>query len=206
MSIQVIQIDPGQLGRYARISIAFRIDRVLAVDNGGLGGLRLVERPVEPAYDKDYDAVAGEGPTTWPDQWDLTHWGLFMAVEGGRDVGAAAAAMRTPPIHMLEGREDLACLWDIRVDPAARGRGVGAALLQHAAGWARDRGARQLKIETQNTNVRACRFYAAQGCRLRAIDTEAYSREPAVAHEAMLIWMLDLEPPATDTAAAAAAP
>jgi hypothetical protein len=45
-----------------------------------------------------------------------------------------------------------------------------------------------LKAETQNTNIPACRFYARQGCELRAIDRFAYSEEPEVAQEIMLLW------------------
>ena len=71
---------------------------------------------------------------------------------------------------MLEGRRDLAVLWDIRVSPEARRQGVGSALFERVAAWAQLHGCRQLKIETQNTNVRACRFYERQGCQLRAID------------------------------------
>ena len=56
----------------------------------------------------------------------------------------------------------------------------------------RKQGCKQLKIETQNTNVPACRFYASCGCRLGAIDRYGYAHDPRVAHEAMLLWYLDL--------------
>jgi GNAT superfamily N-acetyltransferase len=60
-------------------------------------------------------------------------------------------------------RSDLAVLWDIRVQPERRGRGVGKALFYASVDWACRRGCRQLKVETQNVNVAACRFYASQG-------------------------------------------
>ena len=47
----------------------------------------------------------------------------------------------------------------------------------------------QLKIETQNTNVRACRFYERQGCQLRAIHRAAY---PELPEEIQLLWYKDL--------------
>ena len=50
----------------------------------------------------------------------------------------------------------------------------------------------QLKAETQNVNVAACRFYAAMGCRLGAIHRFAYAGQPHVAGEVMLLWYLDL--------------
>ena len=89
------------------------------------------------------------------------------------------------------GRSDVAVMWDVRVAPDARGRGVGAALFGAAAAWAAARGARLLMAETQNVNVPACRFYARQGCVLGAIDRFAY---PSLPHEARLLWFRDLTP------------
>jgi len=48
---------------------------------------------------------------------------------------------------------------------------------------------RQLKIETQNTNVQACRFYERQRCRLHAIHRAAY---PELPEEIQLLWYKDL--------------
>ena len=62
-------------------------------------------------------------------------------------------------------------------------------LFQAAAKWARSRGCRQLKIETQNINVPACKFYASQGCELRTIHPDAY---PELPDEIQLLWYLDL--------------
>ena len=75
---------------------------------------------------------------------------------------------------MLGGRDDVAVLWDIRVSPRERGRGTGSALFRAAGDWAGARGFRWLKIETQNVNVPACRFYQKMGCTLGAIDRFAY--------------------------------
>ena len=86
---------------------------------------------------------------------------------------------------MLDGRDDLAVLWDIRVAPEARRRGVGAALFSRALDWSRARGCSELKIETQNVNVGACRFYERCGCELRAIHQSAYATLP---DEMQLLW------------------
>ena len=90
---------------------------------------------------------------------------------------------------MLEGRSDLAVLWDIRVLPENRRRGVGAALFGAAEAWALARHCRQLKVETQNVNVAACRFYAHRGCVLRAAHDGVYPEWP---DEAQLLWYKDL--------------
>ena len=46
-----------------------------------------------------------------------------------------------------------------------------------------------LIAETQNINVPACRFYAAQGCELRGIHVGAYPEHP---EEVQLLWYMDL--------------
>ena len=46
-----------------------------------------------------------------------------------------------------------------------------------------------IKIETQNTNVRACRFYERQGCQLRAVHHAVY---PELPEEIQLLWYKDL--------------
>jgi GNAT superfamily N-acetyltransferase len=79
----------------------------------------------------------------------------------------------------------VALLWDIRVDPASRGRGVGRALLAAVEAWAVTHGATWLEVETQNINAPACRFYERNAFVLRAVDPFAYPRLPA---ETQLLW------------------
>ena len=92
-------------------------------------------------------------------------------------------------LAMLEDRRDLAVLWDIRVSPDARSRGIGSALFGAVEKWAESRGYRQLKVETQNINVPARRFYERQGCKLRAIRHLAY---PNLPDEIQMLWYKDL--------------
>lgn len=194
MSIRIREIGPEDLARYAEISIAFRVGSVFRVEavDGGLGGFRLVEEAVEP-YVKDYDA-AGQGwdPMRWLKRLDVSNWGFLLAFGGEQPAGGATVAYDTPEVDMLEGRTDLAVLWALRVAPERRGEGIGGSLFERAVAWARERGCARLKIETQNVNVAACRFYARQGCELRATDRQGYAGCPEVAQEAMLIWSLDL--------------
>jgi GNAT superfamily N-acetyltransferase len=186
MTVEVLEIPVTALAEYAAVPIAFEVRRVLddtPIDSG-FGGFALSERAVDVPYVKDYDAGDG-GPTRWPERFDLSNWGLLGARLDGRLVGGAAVAFDTPGLMMLEGRRDLAVLWDIRVAPEARGQGVGAALFRAAEAWASARGCRQLKVETQNVNLPACRFYARQGCVLGAIHRFAY---PELPHEVQLLW------------------
>ena len=181
---------------YARIPIRFTVDRVLDVTNRDGSGFALSERRLDVPYEKDYDAIAGEGPLQWSRRFDLSKWALFTARSANRIVGGATVAFDTPGLAMLEGRSDLAVLWDLRVAPDARRQGVGSALFQRVEAWARLRGCRQLKIETQNINVRACRFYERQGCQLQAVHRAAY---PELPEEIQLLWYKDLPRDSSNT-------
>lgn len=188
--IKIIEESFADLSQYEKIPIAFRVEsRFLVVPvDGGLGGLTLIEQPAAP-YVKDYDAFENERPSGWSKRFDVSGWGIFAAFENDRRVGGAAAVWNSPEIEMLEGRTDLACLWDLRVDPDYRNKGIGGELFSYAANWAREKQCRRLKIETQNINVPACRFYARQGCELRGINSYAYGE---MLDEVQLLWYLDL--------------
>jgi GNAT superfamily N-acetyltransferase len=192
MRVEVEAIPPGRLDLYARVPSIFEVRSVYRVDleDGGLGGMRLVEVPVEP-HIKNYDL--DEPPVDWPKRFDVTNWGFFLARAGERIAGAAAVAFDITGVFMLEARRDLAVLWDIRVQPEFRGAGI--LLFRHAAEWSRQRGCTQMKIETQNVNVPACRFYRRMGCELGEIRRFGYAAVPSVAHEVMLNWYLDLKAP-----------
>jgi len=158
--------------------------------NRGLDGFQLIETPVEP-YIKDFCTGDDETVTRW-ERWDLSNWAFFMAFDGDKPVGGAAVASRTEDVNMLSGRDDLAVLWDLRVDGAYKRQGIGKALFDMAADWSRDQGLVQMKIECQNVNVPAVNFYHKQGAVLCAIDEYAYYSQPAYRHETQLIWFLDL--------------
>lgn len=192
--IEIREVGIEGLSEYGQIPISFEVRSVLQAEpvEGGFGGIRLYEEPVVPPYVKDYDDCEEGRPGDWPRQFDLSNWDILLAWEHGGCVGGAVVAFNTSGVNMLEGRSDLAVLWDIRVRPEARGRGIGAQLFQYAAGWARKRGCRQLKVETQNVNVPACRFYASQGCGLGAIHRYGYAGQPRVGNEVMLLWYLEL--------------
>lgn len=191
MTLEIRDETPAALAEYAQVSIAFEVRERLAVvaHEAGLGGLRLVAERVAPTYVKDYDADPNHHPTAWPNRFDLSRWGILAAWAVRERVGGAVVAWGTPGVDMLEGRADLAVLWDLRVAPAWRGRGVGAALFRAAAAWSCARGARWLKVETQNVNATACRFYARQGCTLGAMHRFAY---PGLPDEAQLLWYKEL--------------
>ena len=189
MTIDLAEEPMTALAEYALLPIAFHVGQVLDVTARAEGGLALSARRLEIPYVKDYDAVDGEGPLHWSRRFDVSNWGLFTARVAGSRVGGATVAFDTPGLTMLEGRRDLSVLWDIRVAPNARGKGIGSALFERVEAWARARSCRQLKVETQNINLPACGFYARHGCELRAVHHAAY---PELPEEIQLLWYKDL--------------
>ena len=189
MTIETASVSGPLLVEYARIPIAFEVRSVLSATGDSGGSLLQTERAVEHPYVKDYDAISVR-PPEWPIRFDTAQWVLFLARVNDQRVGGATVAYRTADLDMLEGRDDLAVLWDIRVLPSFRRQGVGRRLFDVAERWALAQGCRELKIETQNVNVAACRFYAALGCELRVVRHDAYPDCPG---EAQLLWYKPLK-------------
>lgn len=182
--MHIQQIDRSKLSQYATVSIAYEVTTELHVCpiHNGLGGLRLVEKPCTP-YVKDYDLLPDCHPLCWTKQFDLDEWGLFLAIENGMYIGAAAVAPET---------EGAATLWDLRVQPDARGKGIGGKLLDTVINWAKEREYKTLMVETQNVNAPACTFYSSKGFILETIDQHEY-RDSLVENEVKLIWSMDLK-------------
>jgi GNAT superfamily N-acetyltransferase len=117
---------------------------------------------------------------------------MFMVQSGERPVGGLTVAGKTPELRMLNGRDNLADVWDLRVHPDFRRQGVGTKLFTRAIEWSRCQGYKQLCVETQNVNVPACRFYLKQGCVLGGINRYWYYDFPGQANEVQFVWFMDL--------------
>lgn len=66
-------------------------------------------------------------------------------------------------------------IWEFHVAPSFQGRGIGRNLMDRLAELARAAGLRTLRVETQNTNVPAIRFYRRVGFRMEAVDVSFYT-------------------------------
>lgn len=192
MPITICDTSPDLYSRYAEIDPSFEVTSVLRVipKANGLGGIEFLEEEIAQAYTKGAD-TPDYSPLFWPPREERGEFAAFLAMDGDLAVGGAAVVINPAGAFLFERRDALAGLWDIRIRPDRRGTGVGTRLLLHAADWARKKGCVQLRIECQNTNVAACRFYAKH-CVLGGIERYGYAACPDVAHEAMLLWYLDL--------------
>lgn len=109
-----------------------------------------------------------EPPGSRPGSWDPDRAAraLANAIESDRAavlvsvVDGEPAGLCTAYLDLESVRFGLRC-WveDLVVDPGRRSRGVGGALLDAAAEWARDRGATHLELDTGLARGDAQRFY-----------------------------------------------
>jgi ribosomal protein S18 acetylase RimI-like enzyme len=183
MQITVREATIAAMEAYAHVSTAFRVARrlVLSADPSVPSGVTVSEDAVVSPFVKDYDALPGNHPTEWARRLDTAQWRVFAAFVGDARVGGAILIL--PSDHADVPR--VAELWDLRVSPAWRRRGVARTLwaaVEAAAFAARARG---LEVETQQINVAACRLYHAQGCVLTRVDPAAY---PELPDEVALHW------------------
>lgn len=193
MPVAIREESSSALTEYARVPIAFAVRERLVViaPDAGLAGLHLAPEAEAAPWTKDYDADPASRPTAWAARLDVARCGILSAWTDGARAGGAVVARDATAIAMPHGRDDVAVLWDLRVAPALRGRGVGTALLRAAEAWAVRRGARRMMVETQNVNVPACRFYARREYVLGGIDRHAY---PTLPDEVRLLWYRELPP------------
>ncbi len=191
IDVQIVEEPITALPEYGRIPISFEVNSVFNVEliDSGLQGINLTERPVEHSWIKDYDAYEDQGPTRWAERWDISNWVVISAYFEDRRVGGCVIAYDTPEVEKLEGRKDIAALWDLRVLPHYRRNGIGGRLVEAAVTWASRHRCKIFKIETQNINVPACRLYARHGFVLGAVNRNAYRELP---DEVELIWSREL--------------
>ena len=115
-------------------------------------------RPVRVAYPRDPYALADE----WKRQADL-----LVAVRETDPLGYVRLVIR----------EADQCAWatDLVVTAEARRQGIGAALLQAAQEWARDRAARRLILEASSKNQPAIRLGQKLGFEICGYNDQYYA-------------------------------
>jgi ribosomal protein S18 acetylase RimI-like enzyme len=183
--MRIVEENTDVLEEYGEVSIAFEVKTIFQIKSAkdGFNDFNFTEKAVDVPWIKDYDII--EGPARRAKQWDISNWGIFSVFENDHRIGGACIAYDTKGVNFLEDRKDISALWDIRLNPEFRNQGIGSKLFRKAVEWSRNKGCNQMKIETQNINVPACRFYAKQGCRLGEINFHAYQELP---EETMLVW------------------
>jgi ribosomal protein S18 acetylase RimI-like enzyme len=170
---------PDDEAGIAAIDTSFATDQIYRVRRGALS-FHLVPERVDPPLRKSYGSLL-------PLVDHFRHMGhVVVAEEGGVLVGVAAAD--------LSAWNRRVQIEQIHVDPRARGRGIGRALLASVAEYARAVGARCVVAETQNVNYPAVQFYRSFGFQFCGIDDRLYDPVADGTDETALFLALDLPP------------
>ncbi|MFP4286924.1 MAG: GNAT family N-acetyltransferase [Candidatus Izemoplasmataceae bacterium] len=89
-------------------------------------------------------------------------------------VAGAIIITNSSEVNMLKIVPNSACLWDIRVEKAYQGKGLGKLLFNACVAFAKAQGKSSIIIETQNNNVDAIKFYESLGAKLYKINYNHY--------------------------------
>lgn len=101
---------------------------------------------------------------------------------GDEQIVFLAFAEDGDPLGMAGGRwfdeeREVVALWGMWVEPAARGCGLAASLVEAVRGWAAASGARWLRLGVVSDGAAAIRFYERLGF-VRAGDERPLTRDP----------------------------
>jgi GNAT superfamily N-acetyltransferase len=114
--------------------------------------------------ERRYDATLREGGIRYYDIEELVraeHARFLIAEWDGVAVGCGFARIEAAKPYLKHARQ--AHLGLMYVDPAFRGRGVNARLLEELVAWCRSRGVRELRLEVYPDNVSARHAYEKAG-------------------------------------------
>ena len=120
---------------------------------------------VFPDENYDFDEISSKGV-------------IFGAYEEGKCIGVA--------IYQDFWLKHL-YLYDLKVNGAARGRGVGQMLIEAGMAAARERGYIGLYTHAQDDNLNACMFYLKAGFEIGGFDNRVYGGT-SQAHKADIIF------------------
>ena len=113
------------------------------------------------AFGSTYGEESSHSEPAWRD-WAAGRWrgGTAVAFAGRDTTGAVVGTATGAEFEAEPGVAHLYAMW---VAPAARGAGVGRALVEAVAAWARDRGCGRVVLSVTETNRSARGFYEACG-------------------------------------------
>jgi ribosomal protein S18 acetylase RimI-like enzyme len=106
----------------------------------------------------------GSRLSDWQGEGDLEErWRRRLGITGSHNVVALLDGEPVGMVSGVPGADDSAELISMWVAPSARGRGVGDALVHEVERWARESGARVLRLDVAEDNAPAQALYERHG-------------------------------------------
>jgi streptothricin acetyltransferase len=170
--------------RLVEIRPTYVTDTILAIERSGVGlttAWRLVERKLSTPFDKGNLYNFGEA------EQELVRQRLRRPEETYQSVAELDGRLIGLVEVELQEWNDTAWLANLMIDLDYRRQGLGRRLWHRGLDFAREAGVRAMMIETQNTNLAACKFYERMGCQLVGLNEVFYTNDGA-ATEIALFW------------------
>ena len=182
MNITVRPAGEGDLTGLAKMDLTYPTGQLLSLERSGA--------PPELSFEFRWrDAPAGEAVyeeyTEDGLRSALTRPELFLM--GEVDGQPAGLLMVLLPAYTDAGE-----ITDLAVHRPFRRRGVGRALVQASADWARQRGLRALWVEPRADNAEAIGFYMSLGFRMSGFNDRLYANSDHEAGRPTLYFYLEL--------------
>ncbi|NXY95034.1 GNAT family N-acetyltransferase [Streptomyces sp. BR123] len=146
------------------------------------GGFALREVPVDPPLVKVFPDGFGDDDDGADEAGAEGDSRTFVAVGADGVLAGFAAVFYSPWNRRLT-------IEDIEVAPDHRGRGLGRALIGHAAGFARERGAGHIWLEVTSVNAPAIHAYRRMGFAFCGLDTSLYQGTESEGEHALYMSM-----------------
>jgi GNAT superfamily N-acetyltransferase len=132
------------------------------------------EKALVAAYEWLF-APPGSRPAAWDER--RAEVALRQAIDS-HDACVLVAVVEGAVVGICTAYQDLhsvrfgyrAWVEDLAVDPERRSLGIGKRLLDAAKGWARERGATHLELDSAEPRTDAHRFYEREGAHYRSIN------------------------------------
>lgn len=186
--IELRELRSSDVPNLTQIRPTYKSKTVLHVERSGSGleiFWRLNEQPLAVPFNKgagyDFDEFVQADIAERLSRPDDTY--QRVAEYRGRLIGFVEVE--------LQYWNNSAILWNLMIDLDYRGQGLGRRLWHRAVEFARQCEVRAILIETQNTNVAACKFYERMGCQLCGIHEAYYEDEIG---ETALFWQYPIHP------------
>ncbi|SDC89547.1 Ribosomal protein S18 acetylase RimI [Paenibacillus sp. UNCCL117] len=161
---------------------SFIVDSVLVLElKGQQIGYTVEERPVTYKSYEDEAFAEGDAAPDYSNYIGNPHQISYLAVAQNQVVGQ---------IVLKRNWNNYAYVEDIKVDKSFRGYGVGKKLIEQAKRWMKDGDMTGIMLETQNNNVRACKFYESCGFVIGGFDSYVYRGLNKESDEVAIYWYL----------------
>ena len=187
-TIEIRALTEVDIPQLPTIRPTYKSTSVLAVEHSGEGitqGWQLIERPLPQPFDKgslyDFGADNQEEIRERMQRSEDTYQRVA-------DYEGLLVGFLDVEIHYWN---NTLFVWNLMVDLDYRQNGIGRRLWHRARDFAKQAGVRAIMVETQNTNVAACRFYERMGCKLAGLNEALYDNADADtgdAAEVALYW------------------